>query len=95
MIGRLLFFYVGMDFISVSELSCEKNGRVLAEAHRGTLRPRIPRLQLAEHVRVRGEHSHSPASIAAIGDEGLGSNTVSEGGETQCPERRAAVASDA
>jgi hypothetical protein len=32
-IGRLLFFYVGIDFISVSELSCEKNGRVLAEAH--------------------------------------------------------------
>ena len=28
--ARLLFFYVGMDFISVSELSCEKNGRVLA-----------------------------------------------------------------
>jgi hypothetical protein len=34
MIGRLLFFYVGIDFISVSELSCEKNGGVLAEAHR-------------------------------------------------------------
>jgi hypothetical protein len=68
MIGRLLFFYVGIDFISVSELSCEKNGRVLAEAHRGTLRLKVVKLNAlsaALPVLDRPAGAQIPAGMAS------------------------------
>jgi hypothetical protein len=69
MIGRLLFFYVGMDFISVSELSCEKNGRALAGAHRA-LPADTQRISSAERRRLIDQrataYAHRYAAAPAV-----------------------------